>query len=236
MCFFFFSSRRRHTRSDRDWSSDVCSSDLSRVGFAPMIPVVRRPVEPAMLEPGLAFDPDGHQVGGIERVEGDGRLRLTAEGAILVHPLVAIAVAARTAEGAGSNAQIWSGQVLSGAGGVCTLEALVTSADAERLPRGCDGAGGKERQRPREGHHLPVPLDLHLQDGSFHVALRGLLRDAFPALRGDRRATDRERSESAQHSSYSHAPSLWLRAGWRVVPACQSAYDGEESSRRPGKC
>src|SRR2546421_9680175 len=24
---FFFSSRRRHTRSDRDWSSDVCSSD-----------------------------------------------------------------------------------------------------------------------------------------------------------------------------------------------------------------
>src|SRR5207249_9600649 len=28
-CFFFFSSRRRHTRSKRDWSSDVCSSDLS---------------------------------------------------------------------------------------------------------------------------------------------------------------------------------------------------------------
>src|SRR2546428_1336604 len=28
MCYFFFSSRRRHTRSDRDWSSDVCSSDL----------------------------------------------------------------------------------------------------------------------------------------------------------------------------------------------------------------
>src|SRR5438874_10136653 len=28
--FFFFSSRRRHTRSLRDWSSDVCSSDLER--------------------------------------------------------------------------------------------------------------------------------------------------------------------------------------------------------------
>src|SRR5256886_9979008 len=27
--FFFFSSRRRHTRFDCDWSSDVCSSDLS---------------------------------------------------------------------------------------------------------------------------------------------------------------------------------------------------------------
>src|SRR5688572_33392232 len=28
--FFFFSSRRRHTRFDCDWSSDVCSSDLER--------------------------------------------------------------------------------------------------------------------------------------------------------------------------------------------------------------
>src|SRR5205809_5041036 len=29
MVFFFFSSRRRHTRCSRDWSSDVCSSDLT---------------------------------------------------------------------------------------------------------------------------------------------------------------------------------------------------------------
>src|SRR5690606_40138674 len=29
--FFFFSSRRRHTRFSRDWSSDVCSSDLSHL-------------------------------------------------------------------------------------------------------------------------------------------------------------------------------------------------------------
>src|SRR5690606_40356267 len=28
---FFFSSRRRHTRFSRDWSSDVCSSDLNGV-------------------------------------------------------------------------------------------------------------------------------------------------------------------------------------------------------------
>src|SRR5258705_9852813 len=28
ICFFFFSSRRRHTRCLSDWSSDVCSSDL----------------------------------------------------------------------------------------------------------------------------------------------------------------------------------------------------------------
>src|SRR6266849_10944036 len=32
MIFFFFSSRRRHTRSTRDWSSDVCSSDLGPAG------------------------------------------------------------------------------------------------------------------------------------------------------------------------------------------------------------
>src|SRR5438045_7774908 len=30
MLFFFFSSRRRHTRCLSDWSSDVCSSDLIR--------------------------------------------------------------------------------------------------------------------------------------------------------------------------------------------------------------
>src|SRR3989454_3586085 len=33
-CFrFFFSSRRRHTRLQGDWSSDVCSSDLAADGF-----------------------------------------------------------------------------------------------------------------------------------------------------------------------------------------------------------
>src|SRR5438874_8184370 len=31
MVIFFFSSRRRHTRSLRDWSSDVCSSDLAKL-------------------------------------------------------------------------------------------------------------------------------------------------------------------------------------------------------------
>src|SRR5256885_10371820 len=35
MYFFFFSSRRRHTRLQGDWSSDVCSSDLSRRVRAP---------------------------------------------------------------------------------------------------------------------------------------------------------------------------------------------------------
>src|SRR5690606_40724459 len=35
---FFFSSRRRHTRFSRDWSSDVCSSDLSFASFKNVLP------------------------------------------------------------------------------------------------------------------------------------------------------------------------------------------------------
>src|SRR5690606_39525644 len=31
--YIFFSSRRRHTRFSRDWSSDVCSSDLQAAGW-----------------------------------------------------------------------------------------------------------------------------------------------------------------------------------------------------------
>src|SRR6476646_11140451 len=37
--FFFFSSRRRHTMSLCDWSSDVCSSDLLPAPFGPRKPV-----------------------------------------------------------------------------------------------------------------------------------------------------------------------------------------------------
>src|SRR2546422_8162771 len=50
---FFFSSRRRHTRCSRDWSSDVCSSDLRQ-------PAVRavylyRVLEPPQREPGASL-------------------------------------------------------------------------------------------------------------------------------------------------------------------------------------
>src|SRR3712207_8841111 len=55
--FFFFSSRRRHTRYWRDWSSDVCSSDL-----APRLQDWSTPaqfVRPFRLETeqGVAFSP-----------------------------------------------------------------------------------------------------------------------------------------------------------------------------------
>src|SRR5437899_4956580 len=53
--FFFFSSRRRHTRCLSDWSSDVCSSDL-----APRLPRGTRPTTNRVAERehlGLLADP-----------------------------------------------------------------------------------------------------------------------------------------------------------------------------------
>src|SRR5690606_40512704 len=52
LTFLFFSSRRRHTRFSRDWSSDVCSSDL---------PVERHHVSAVDLVvwPELGHGPDG---------------------------------------------------------------------------------------------------------------------------------------------------------------------------------
>ena len=57
-CIFFFSSRRRHTRYLRDWSSDVCSSDLPVDGIS--VPVEKIDV---VFIPLLAFDQKGHRVG-----------------------------------------------------------------------------------------------------------------------------------------------------------------------------
>src|SRR6266496_4867376 len=77
--FFFFSSRRRHTRSLRDWSSDVCSSDLALLvgngsvgavnGFSdnqelplpPLAPIANSGVSFIVrgLEPSVRVAPDG---------------------------------------------------------------------------------------------------------------------------------------------------------------------------------
>src|ERR1041385_9564514 len=44
VCFLgFVSSRRRHTRGSRDWSSDVCSSDLPCMERVPGVPCIGRP-------------------------------------------------------------------------------------------------------------------------------------------------------------------------------------------------
>src|SRR5215217_2804967 len=59
---FFFSSRRRHTRYWRDWSSDVCSSDLFRqrelqAGLDPLRAVVGDTQAAGELVGGLEPDP-----------------------------------------------------------------------------------------------------------------------------------------------------------------------------------
>src|SRR2546430_8832541 len=51
---FFFSSRRRHTRFDCDWSSDVCSSDLRKLGQVGKLPDPQRPgLRQAKAEPAI---------------------------------------------------------------------------------------------------------------------------------------------------------------------------------------
>src|SRR5690606_37142226 len=58
--FFFFSSRRRHTRFSRDWSSDVCSSDLD-IGGATIKPAGQIPIrfeipyDPAQVQEGHRY-------------------------------------------------------------------------------------------------------------------------------------------------------------------------------------
>src|SRR5256886_9112156 len=52
---FFFSSRRRHTRFDCDWSSDVCSSDLGQAAYA----LVLAPKDHRSLVGQVQIDVDG---------------------------------------------------------------------------------------------------------------------------------------------------------------------------------
>src|SRR6059058_6407000 len=42
LCFFFFKQKTAYEMSLRDWSSDVCSSDLSSVGATCAVPLLRR--------------------------------------------------------------------------------------------------------------------------------------------------------------------------------------------------
>src|SRR3712207_264018 len=82
-CFLFFSSRRRHTRYWRDWSSDVCSSDLF-----------------SMSEPGLGSDVAGIRTKAVKQADGgyviDGqKMWLTNGGSSTL-----VAALVRTDEGA----------------------------------------------------------------------------------------------------------------------------------------
>src|SRR3989449_5456749 len=50
---FFFSSRRRHTRCSRDWSSDVCSSDLIKALFVDFNSIVKKGQVVARIDPDI---------------------------------------------------------------------------------------------------------------------------------------------------------------------------------------
>src|SRR5439155_3959134 len=97
--FFFFSSRRRHTRWPRDWSSDVCSSDLSTCPARSLATRPRRPARRSILvtrcrrarwcrEPSQAGDspctgasdtaPDQERYGPATLTGGGGTSRLSA--------------------------------------------------------------------------------------------------------------------------------------------------------------
>src|SRR2546430_10769473 len=53
--FFFFSSRRRHTRFDCDWSSDVCSSDLRQIQSVRLTIVAPQTAPPGAPSPQVFF-------------------------------------------------------------------------------------------------------------------------------------------------------------------------------------
>src|SRR6266699_5749288 len=63
--FFFFSSRRRHTRCGRDWSSDVCSSDL------PTQPRCQREGAVGLVLAGLVEAAHAGREHGLERIDAD---------------------------------------------------------------------------------------------------------------------------------------------------------------------
>src|SRR3989442_5086562 len=83
--FFFFSSRRRHTRCGRDWSSDVCSSDL-----------IRKKVEHRELRQGQSCRVQGRLEPRLDHVrraqkredEGVGRRAARAFSGTLAHALI----------------------------------------------------------------------------------------------------------------------------------------------------
>src|SRR2546422_8695372 len=82
--FFFFSSRRRHTRCSRDWSSDVCSSDLTLVDY---VISGRVTTTGGALLSGVTVSVAGGQTGSVSTDSNDGySFVLPAEGNYTITP------------------------------------------------------------------------------------------------------------------------------------------------------
>src|SRR6266705_5006412 len=86
---FFFSSRRRHTRSYGDWSSDVCSSDLGRQSGAAGDGAQQRPGD-RPVRVGVSAERDDSSKGGLERFAGRGRLEPRRGGEQAEAPIRAV--------------------------------------------------------------------------------------------------------------------------------------------------
>src|SRR5256886_5270183 len=90
---FFFSSRRRHTRFDCDWSSDVCSSDLVGHGIGaafheePQVPNYGKPKRGPRLAPGMtiAIEPMINIGGSAIRTLDDKWTVVTQDGSLSAH-------------------------------------------------------------------------------------------------------------------------------------------------------
>src|SRR5882757_5673108 len=132
--FFFFSSRRRHTRYWRDWSSDVCSSDLgpngtTRIGerLSPLPLTLRS--DPA--EPGLQcapFEIVTASEGGLQSVFDNGA-PVTAtswiEDGVLANLIRTRAWAAKT----GAEPRLFTSNLVLDAGGTASLDDMIASTE-----------------------------------------------------------------------------------------------------------
>src|SRR3712207_3656006 len=141
--FFFFSSRRRHTRYWRDWSSDVCSSDLP-VGVLPLCLTLLAQTRALMGD-----------TAGAEELLGDWE-RITHEAVTIFEPLVCLARAwLDAARGATAKAgdEVLEAAALAADQGQLAVEALLLHSGI-RFGRAADVA-----ERLRElGRTLDSPL------------------------------------------------------------------------------
>src|SRR5690349_11982404 len=175
---FFFSSRRRHTRFLRDWSSDVCSSDLVALHHregARAHGLLARPVEAeeqrALVEDRrvrrvevlrlLVAEGARAEADDAPALVGDGEHHAVAEAVVVAVPLLAREDEARRLEGR-------------------RRDARAAGRDEEPVPaRGREAEAPLLRRRARE----PAPLEVRRARGALEVPLEPPAR---PVARGQR--------------------------------------------------